>query len=221
MYLVRSDRAHRWIEALDLDDPRELLDIDPTTLDSDEPPGVGRPGPPSVHLVCTNGRRDRCCADFGRPVVRALLEADVEEVWESSHVGGDRFAANLVCLPTGVYFGRVAPERAARIVTDLAADLVDLDFYRGRSCYPPMMQAAEMLVRRELDERRLHSLHFLAVEPDGDDAATVELDHVDRGRLRVRVERERGTPELLTCGSHHRSAPWRYRLLELAPVGQD
>ena len=26
------------------------------------------------------------------------------------HVGGDRFAGNLVCLPEGLYFGRVGPE---------------------------------------------------------------------------------------------------------------
>jgi hypothetical protein len=212
VFLVRSDRAHRWVETLDIDDPRELLAVDPTVLDSDAPPGVGAPGPAAVYLVCANGRRDRCCADRGRPVLRALQEAGVEGVWESSHVGGDRFAANVVCLPTGVYYGRVPPDDAARILPDHAAGLLELDCYRGRCCYPALMQAAEIFVRRDLGERRLDALHFLSVSEEGNGTATVELVHDTADRIRVRVERYRGEPELLTCGADTPSRPWRYRV---------
>jgi len=214
-YLVRSDRAHRWIERVEVEESRDLLDIDLEVLEADEPPGRGATPPPSVHLVCTNGKRDRCCADLGRPVIRALIEAGVEEVWESSHVGGDRFAANVVCLPTGVYFGRVPPEEAVRIVTEHAGGLLDLDCYRGRSCYPPLLQAAEIFARRELGERRLWALRFLSVERDGGaDGLTAVLQH-DDGELRVRVGRERGPAERLTCTSDDASKPWQYRLEEL------
>jgi len=215
-YLVRSDRAHRWIERVDIDESRDLLDIDLEVLDADEPPGHGAPPPSFVHLVCTNGKHDRCCADLGRPVIRALIEAGVEEVWESSHIGGDRFAANIVCLPTGVYFGRVPPDEAVRIVTEHAGGLLDIDCYRGRSCYPPLMQAAEIFARRELGERRLSALRFLGVERDGDvDGLTAVLQHDSRGELRVRVGRERGPAERLTCTSDAASKPWQYRLQEL------
>src|SRR3546814_4969337 len=95
VHLVRSDRDRRWIEQLVVADDGALAELDLSVLGSDTAPGVGEPGPEHLHLVCTNGRHDPCCADFGRPVVRALRAAGVE-VMESSHVGGDRFAANIV-----------------------------------------------------------------------------------------------------------------------------
>src|SRR5688572_32757811 len=34
-----------------------------------------------------------------RSIARALAAEDEENVWECSHIGGDRFAANLICFP--------------------------------------------------------------------------------------------------------------------------
>lgn len=34
-------------------------------------------------------------------------------VWECSHVGGDRFAANIVILPEGLHYSRLTPSTAA------------------------------------------------------------------------------------------------------------
>lgn len=218
VFLARSDRVHRWIEQLHLDDLSPLRDLDLGVLGSDDPPGIGEPGPANLHLVCTNGKHDPCCADFGRPVVRALRDAGVE-AWESSHVGGDRFAANVVCLPTGVYFGRVEPEDAARILEDHARGLLDLDTYRGRSCYPPPMQAAEIFARRELDERRLDALHFRSSTGDSNDALVV-LDHSDGREVRVRVVRERAEAEPLTCEDLTTSQPWRQRLVSIEVARQ-
>jgi (2Fe-2S) ferredoxin len=213
VFLVRSDRVHRWIERLEVDDVSELVDLDLGVLGSDDPPGVGVPGPANLPLVCTNGRHDPCCADFGRPVVRALREAGVE-VWESSHVGGDRFAANLVCLPTGVYFGRVQPEEAERILRDHEGGLIDLDRYRGRSCYPPLLQAAEIFARRELGQRRLDGLRILSAT--GHATESLVVLHDDGGReVRVRVARERAEPAALTCADLGQSPPWHQRLVSI------
>jgi hypothetical protein len=231
VYLARTDRARGWIEQLDVDDPRALLGLDLSALDSEGPPGVGAPGPAAVHLVCTNGRHDPCCADLGRPVVRALARAGTPDVWESSHVGGDRFAANVVSLPTGVYYGRVTPERAAGLLAELGEGRLDLDHYRGRSCWPPLVQAAEIFARRHLDERRLDALHVESARTGGNR----EHDH-DRDRLtavlrrdggdrraptliEVQVSRHRDEAERLTCADHGTSAPWRYRLEALTVRG--
>ena len=109
---------------LPFDDPAALLDASTCPpLAFPDPPGIGEPGPPALHLVCTNGRHDPCCADLGRPVVRALVAARAPDVWECSHIGGDRFAANLVCLPDGVYYGRVDPDGAPGLVADHRAGL--------------------------------------------------------------------------------------------------
>ena len=212
-FLVRSDRVHRWIEQLEFDDPWDVTSIDLGCLDADDPPGVGAAGPANLHLVCTNGKHDPCCADLGRPVVRALRDSGVD-VWECSHIGGDRFAANVVCLPTGVYFGRVPPDDAQRILREHDDGILDLDCYRGRSCYPPLMQAAELFARQHLGERRLDALHFRTATTSHSGAVVV-LEHEGTRLIEVDVARERGPLEQLTCSDGPASRPWRYRLLAI------
>lgn len=56
-------------------------------------------------LVCTHGRRDQCCAILGRPMLDVVPGA-----WESTHIGGHRFAPTILLLPAGLVLGRVAPE---------------------------------------------------------------------------------------------------------------
>lgn len=212
-YLVRSAPTGRWIEQLTVD---ALPDVDLDLLRFDDRPHVGTPGPASVNLVCTNGKHDPCCADFGRPVVRALRDAGVPEVWESSHVGGDRFAANLVVLPTGVYYGRVPPDRAAELVADHDRGLLHLDLYRGRCCYPPMLQAAEIFLRHAVEERRLDAVRVGASKRIGDDQRAVVV-HASDDAFVITVERERSDAVQLTCTASGPLRPWCYRLVDLRP----
>jgi hypothetical protein len=101
-----------------------------------------------LFLVCTHGKRDRCCALHGRPLYDALRhEAGAERIWQSTHVGGDRFAGNVVVLPHGLYYGRVGPDDAAALLTATSSGQIDLDRYRGRSGYSFPVQAAERAVR--------------------------------------------------------------------------
>ncbi len=60
-----------------------------------------------ILLVCTNGKRDACCALRGRALMTALAADHAERTWECTHLGGHRFAGNLVCLPHGIVYGRV------------------------------------------------------------------------------------------------------------------
>jgi hypothetical protein len=99
-------------------------------------------------VVCTHGKRDRCCARHGRPLYDALRrEAEPERVWQSTHVGGDRFAGNVVVLPHGLYYGRVGPDDADALVAEHDAGRIDLERYRGRSAYSFPVQAAEQALR--------------------------------------------------------------------------
>jgi (2Fe-2S) ferredoxin len=218
VFLAHSGRESWWIEQLDLprDRPEALLDIDLGALAFPEPPGIGDPGPAALNLVCTNGKHDPCCADLGRPVVRALVAAEARDVWESSHVGGDRFAANLVCLPEGVYYGRVEPGEAADLVAAHRAGHIDLEHYRGRSCLPPLVQAADLFARRHLDERRIDGLSLLSTEARADDTVAVLVQQRGGETLEVVVRRERAPEPLqLTCHVPDRSRPWHYRLVEV------
>ena len=146
VFLAHTGAERRWIEQLDVPaaHPERLLDLDLGPLAFPDPPGLGDPGPAGLALVCTNGRHDPCCADLARPVVRALVAAGVPDVWESSHVGGDRFAANVVSLPDGVYYGRVEPDDAPALLAAHRAGTIDLAHYRGRSHLPPLVQAADL-----------------------------------------------------------------------------
>jgi hypothetical protein len=212
VFLAHTGAAARWIEQVDLpsDDDAGLLALDLRALARSEPPGIGAPGPAALVLVCTNGRHDPCCADHGRPVVRRLAALGVPDVWECSHVGGDRFAGNLVCLPCGVYLGRVEEDVAPDVVADYRRGLLDLDRYRGRCFHPPLVQVADAHARRELDERRIDGLTVVAAEARTDGEATVRVARFEGPTMEVVVARSLGDPVYVTCHSPEPGRPWHY-----------
>jgi hypothetical protein len=123
-----------------------------------------------LFLVCTHGRRDRCCARFGTEIYERLtsLEIDDEpqtEVWQSSHVGGHRFAANVACFPDGIFYGRVSSKETPQFVEAYRQGLFYTEKARGRSCYSPVAQAAEIHLRQETGEKRLGSFILEETSP--------------------------------------------------------
>jgi hypothetical protein len=212
VFVAHTESGSRWLRQIDLPmcDDAALLSFDLDVLARAEPPAVGGPGPRSLVLVCTNGRHDPCCADHGRPIVRRFVADGVPDVWECSHIGGDRFAGNLVFLPEGVYMGRVEAESAPGVVADLRRGLLDLGRYRGRSFHPPLVQVADAHARAELEERRLDGVTVVAAEARSHDEATVHVSQHDGPTLEVVVTREPGEPAQLTCRAPRPSRPWRY-----------
>jgi hypothetical protein len=156
-------------------------------------------------LVCTHGKHDRCCARNGRPLYQALEDqAEGGWVWQSTHVGGDRFAGNLVVLPEGLYFGRVAPGEAWPVLDEYLAGRIDLDHYRGRSCYSFTAQAAERAVR---EATGLTGLHDLALVRHGH--GTTVFRAGDR-LYEVAVSEETSGLRYLTCSSEVLRHPLHY-----------
>lgn len=102
----------------------------------------GHLGGPSVLLVCTHGQHDPCCAVRGRPVARALAKRWPEQVWECTHVGGDRFAANVVIVPDGVYYGGLDAESSVFTVEEHFSGRIHPDHLRGYTDLLPPHQAA-------------------------------------------------------------------------------
>lgn len=101
-----------------------------------------------ILLVCAHGMHDTCCALRGRPVATALAEQWPEATWECSHVGGCRFAPNLVVLPSGVYYGYLDPAAAVGVVRRHLAGEVTSGFLRGVTRFPPVAQAALAAISR-------------------------------------------------------------------------
>lgn len=102
----------------------------------------GEPGHPPAVLVCTHGRHDTCCAVRGRPVARALSERWPDLVWECTHVGGDRFAANVLVAPDGVYYGGLDAPSSVAVVEQHLAGRVHPGHLRGYTDLLPPQQAA-------------------------------------------------------------------------------
>ena len=184
-----SERAW-WGE---FDDETELAELDPS-----DPRGDASTEP--VFLVCTHGRRDPCCANRGWPVAVALTDAFPAETWQCSHVGGDRFAANVVMLPHGLYYGRLTPDNAVDVARRHAEGLVTVDSLRGRSCFPPAVQAAQHYARRRTGIQEIDALHPLEVSPE-DGHVRVKLA-VEGGTTTVAL-REHESPPIarLTCSA--------------------
>jgi hypothetical protein len=208
---VRSERP--WLESTVLTDVRELLDLDLGTLADGVRPGLDRHDEP-VFAVCTHGRHDACCAERGRPLCAALSRAAPEHTWEVSHVGGDRFSANVLVLPHGLYYGRLEPPDAAAFAAAHLDGRLDLDHLRGRSTYPFSVQAAEVHLRRHLAEDRIAPLELADHQRHGTE--TVAVFGVDGARWEVRVHTELGERRQLTCRATATSVGPVHRLVSIA-----
>jgi hypothetical protein len=215
VFLAHTGRQARWLEELTMEDPAELFDLDWTRLAVGEPPGYGARLTKPIYLACTNGRHDQCCATWGRPLSLALLVAAGTRAWECSHIGGDRFAGNLVCLPEGIYYGRVGQAEVAPVVALHERGQLDLEHYRGRCCYLPVVQAAEHFLRRDQGLTDLDGVVASSRRDDGDVVA-VDFAAATGARWLVRLRVTTGDPErLLTCQSTVPHGPPVYHLVDL------
>ena len=206
---------HPWVETAELDDVRDLLGLDLTGLGSGGSPGLTPYGEP-LFLVCTHGKHDACCAERGRPVCAAMHAVSPTHTWEVSHIGGDRFAGNVLVLPQGLYYGRLGPEDAAGLATRHLAGELDLEHLRGRSSYPFSVQAAEVFLRRHTGEHGLNTLELVDHTRQG--AETSAVFAVGRQRWSVRVHTELQARRQLTCRAVTGGIGQAHTLVEVAPA---
>jgi hypothetical protein len=181
---------------------------------------VGKQASGPTYLVCTHGGHDACCALRGRPLARALPAPGPADVWECSHLGGDRFAANVLVLPHGFYYGQV-PGNGAELVAAHERGCVALPWLRGRAGVPAPGQAAQHHAREKLGLLGIDDLPVLDVRaltspgaeverwvvtmagPDGDVVATVE-------------SRPSAEAAYLTCRATHPAHSRTWHVLSLA-----
>jgi hypothetical protein len=170
-----------------------------------------------IFLVCTHGVHDKCCAKFGFATYKVMREMARDSVWQTSHVGGDRFASNVISFPSGVYYGHVDDTDARAIIDAETRGEIYLDRYRGRTCFGTHGQIAEYFVRRESGIRGVEALNRNWVRPTGDrtvwtglfSSAREEKQHV------VKFEQQKAPfRALLTCHATEEKSPLEYRLVE-------
>jgi hypothetical protein len=210
-----ADPQRSWVETTRLDDPADLLGLDLAALGAGRSPGLAAHTSP-MFLVCTHGKHDVCCAERGRPVAAALHRNYPESTWEVSHIGGDRFAGNVLVLPDGLYYGRLSPTAAVRLAERHTSGHLDLEHLRGRSGFPFPVQAAEIFLRRELDRTALDALSLTARAMRDGRTRAVFTDGT--GSWAVHVETTRTAAEKLTCRAPRASHSTPHALVSITPL---
>lgn len=188
-----SGQGYGFLDSLDLTtllrDPASLADV-ATRLDEPR------------YLVCTNGQRDLCCARFGLPVYSALRELVGERVWQVTHLGGHRFAPNVLVVPDGCVYGRVTTESLEDFLELTEAGSTDFSRLRGRSCYPKIVQAAEASLGRQ-------AVRLLQFEGDDNHARITFIDERERFSVVMR-KAEQGLPITKSCGDEEMATAYPY-----------
>lgn len=163
------------------------LDIDTARMDEVHDP---------QYFVCTNGQRDLCCARYGLPVYAELRTLVGERAWQTTHLGGHRFAPNVLTMPQGAIYGRVFAEDVPVFTATIENDELATRYLRGRSAYPPQAQVAETLLDGNLASIKGGSVTF----ETADGLATVDV--------------EPGTPYevIASCGKTETEAVFPLRL---------
>jgi Sucrase/ferredoxin-like len=170
-----------------------------------------------TYLVCTHGTHDACCAIRGRPVAAALSAHRPAQTWECSHIGGDRFAANLVVLPHGFFYGHLSPANARAAAEAYERGAVVPERLRGRCTFPGPVQAAQHFARLQYGEYRVDALAPTSVAALP--AATWQVRLAgSTAELAVTVAAERSAPARLTCAGIRDVVATAYRLVSLSRV---
>ncbi len=165
-------------------------------LDSlDELPGAdlerGDPIAGPIVLVCAHGRRDACCARLGAAALRRADAASSRPSGSGSAPisAGTDSRRTCSCSRTGSSSGGSRSSGRARSSSCSTSGRIPLDLYRGRTIYPPPVQAAEILVRSVTGCDGLADLRL--ARPT---RATCVTFATPAGELTARVEQRPGPP---------------------------
>ncbi|CAK7280389.1 sucrase ferredoxin [Streptomyces misionensis] len=224
VYAAHTVPGRVWLHGAVTRDPRRLLDLDLPALGAGDHRSFtavlgGRPhtGDP-LALVCTNGKRDRCCALQGRPLAAELAAAGENGVWEVTHLGGHRFAPTVLVLPYGYVYGRAGTATVKAALDGVREGRVAVEGCRGCSAFERPGQAAELAVRSVAGEHRAGVLGV--VRTDG--AAPrweVTVVHADGRRWRVTVARGASLPPRQeSCGAAVLGTPARMNVVAVREV---
>jgi hypothetical protein len=161
-----------------------------------------------LYMVCTNGKRDRCCSREGLALYQALSERVGDAAWQCTHLGGHRYAPTLVTFPDGAYYGRLTPSDLAPLVRAQTHDELLLSHLRGRCCYDDVVQAAEAFVRRETDLGTRDAYQLLDAQPIDETHWRVQLGESAGGQIhRLALTRTMSTTDRLVSCSPPKAKP--------------
>lgn len=222
LWLAHTSPGGVRMRAGSLDDIREVLKWDWQSILRGELPPVGRRSADPVLFVCTNGKKDLCCALKAREIVDAL-RPDPEltgQVYESSHLTGHRFAPTALLLPTGHMYGRLDLEQTRGVLNAAWNSGVVPDSLRGRTSLPAWAQAAEIAVRKHNNITSADTLDVVVMRnerpmsatlnPAFDEKLPVQVRHADGRSWNVAVQALALAERKVSCnGSPEPGTSWQ------------
>ncbi|MFW5825594.1 MAG: sucrase ferredoxin, partial [Marinobacter sp.] len=142
--------------------------------------------PERLILCCTHGKVDKCCAKFGNAAYQAVRGENERgdygfDVWECTHVGCCRLAANLVTLPELRRYGWVEPELVPELLSSEARNRPYLPSYRGKAGLNALQQTVDLAARYWLEDHGIHAEPSVptVAAPDVPTVMTVRVDWSD------------------------------------------
>lgn len=189
-YVTRPGEASSTLYEFKFDSLDDLLRLDLAAVAAGEAAFDDCLSTEPLFLVCTNGRRDKCCTKFGLPVYDALSDLYGTAVWQASHLGGHRYAPNVLCLPQAVTYGLMDIDEVVQAAGKFRQGKLDaLEKFRGRSYYPAHIQAADFYLRRELALDDLGEVELVSADSTGEDRWLVRFRVGSQDCLEVDLSR--------------------------------
>jgi hypothetical protein len=131
-------------------------------------------------------------------------------------VGGHRLAPNVLYFPAGLYYGRIRPNQAQAFIAQCVRDEVFLEQLRGRSCYPPVVQAAEHFLYQQTGRLEMDAFNYLDAAETGPETWLVRFSDLQDRRLHqllVAVD-VTATPIRQSCGKAKTEPLVNYELVD-------
>jgi len=198
-----------------LQDYDELLGLDLASFVQ------GKSGDPNhlretpLYLICTNGKRDQCCAIYGPETYQEMANTAGDAVWQSSHIGGHNQAPITLFLPHGINYGHTTPAEARRLVKAYENGAVVLHHYRGRVCLQTPIQAAEHFWREQTGILEIQNFRVITVTETGPNkwAITISASNGDNAQ-QIHLERRQSDIEIpITCSKKKASPIFSFHRL--------
>lgn len=196
-FIARPREQNPLLYTFDLASYDELLQLDLFAVIAGDPKFEQNRSTIPLLLVCANGKRDRACAKFGLPIYntarQTLNTCHDEQIWQTTHLGGHRFAGTAIALPRGISYGHLRVDNAPYTLIEFEAGRIVLENYRGAAFYGEVEQVAEYYLRTMTGIREFGAFHLLHVEPIASDQWIVRFEGQNgegRGVYEVKLVRD-------------------------------
>jgi hypothetical protein len=210
-----------WLAALPFADLTSVLELDFSALALGRCPADAALLSEPLYIVCANDKSDPCCGRTGPVVHAAVAKTTGNRCRRTAHVGGHKYASNMVVFPYALFYGRLDSHSAIDVVRANENGLIYLDRFRGRSRYRLSEQAAEHFLRAEKTANGLDAVIMLRPARDlGDSSYATTFALGDQIYETVVTARRNDPPRLQSCTDIGPTVPIRWILEEIKPVTQ-